>query len=148
MRTSAYSRPNKGSRLKPLRRQRAFTLLELLIVMLMLALLAGIALPRFGRLLDSITHAQERQAAVGMLEGLTMQANLQGRTFDLQAESPSHELASLPFLHLPDGWKIKVVHPIQFHFSGYCTGGDVELFDPAGESERLRMNAPRCSVES
>ncbi|WP_460534377.1 pilus assembly FimT family protein [Chitinimonas naiadis] len=131
-----------------LQSQRAFTLLELLIVMLVLALLAGMALPRFGRLLDSITHAQERQSVVGMLEGLTMQANLQGRTFELQADAPSHEIARLPFLHLPDGWKIKVARPIQFHFSGYCTGGEVELFDPAGESEHLQMNAPRCSIES
>lgn len=62
--------------MKPNRSKRGFTLLEMLVVMLIIALIMGIALPRFGALLGSQIKSDAR-SLVGTIEFAFFLANSQ-----------------------------------------------------------------------
>lgn len=97
MRTSGICLLNKH--LRPFRNRRGFTLLEILFVLSILGLLAGLALPRMTALYDSFQWAGERDEALRALADLGLTASRQSREFELTSY-PAPENAYLP-LTLP-----------------------------------------------
>jgi general secretion pathway protein G len=116
-----------------------YTILELLVVIFLISLLAGLAVPRLTSMYDSVQQAYEREEVLARLGGLGYLAFQQSRDFELVSypvetndNNPSNtsafteKKASRPIpLELPAGWQIRAEQPIQFFANGVCEGGMV-----------------------
>jgi len=100
-----------------------FTLIELMIVLFIVALLAGMIAPRLITFYDSVQAAYERDEVLSHLNELAYQAFQQSRDFTLTTY-PSIE--KIP-LELPAGWQLVAEKPIKFRANGACTGGKITL---------------------
>lgn len=116
------------------RRSRGFTLLELLVVLLLVALVTGLVAPSVMR---NQAAARERGMAAdlrALLEGLPLRAFARG--------SPqSYDDAALVGLlgQLPEGWEVKVATPLAYSGAGVAEGGDVLLTAPGRMTLAFRV---------
>jgi len=149
-----------------------YTLLELLTVLLIFSLLAGLTVPKLTTMYESMQRVYEQEEIVAQLAGLNYLAFQQGRDIELstfppiviQANAEDDELgASMPqteknlqtpplnsnYLDLPTGWQVKTQSPIIFFTNGACSGGEVVLVYQAEQPLviNLKMNPPFCQPE-
>jgi general secretion pathway protein G len=141
--TSATCHPNKPAPhpgRKP-GRQGAFTLLEMLVVLLIVGLLASMGLPRLQRLAQSLEWANQRQGLIGQIDNLPYQAYASAQEITLDTNAAS-------VIDIPADWQIKVAQPLRYSANGVCSGGQVTLRDPAGSEEVFTLKAPLCHIEA
>ena len=145
MLTSVICRRNNQGRNEagPFRQAGGFTIMELLLVMTILGLLAGMALPRVEVLYRSFSWASERDEVLRSIADLGLIASREGKAFDLirYPDSSGH----LP-LHLPDDWQIRARLPIHYRDNGVCTGGELSL-QYKGRKMKLELKPPFCQPE-
>ncbi len=120
-------------------RVHGFTLLELLVVMTLVALVAGVVAPAASRGLDAATQRGARQDALALLQSLPVRAQAAGQpqAWDAQALS-----AALP---LPEAWEWQLERPLRYGPNGVAEGGQVAL--SLGDGERLRWRVQAFSGE-
>lgn len=142
---------------------RGFTLLELLVVMLLLGLLAGIAMPRLTQIYDSLTGAATLDDILSRINALGYQALREGRAFELgeypppvratladeegepaEADAPEPSGAPPP-LELPPRWRLRADPPIRYHANGVCDGGTLEL-SLEDKVYQIELSPPFCSA--
>jgi prepilin-type N-terminal cleavage/methylation domain-containing protein len=105
--------------------RKGFTLLELLVVMALMALAAGLVTPAVQR---GLTAAQERAVASDMaalLDSLPVRAFQSGS--DLVVDGPTLG-RWLP--DLPVGWQLVVPQSLRYSPAGVATGGFVRVLAP------------------
>lgn len=151
-------------------RTRGFTLLELLVVLVIVGLIAGVAAPQLSILLDRVAFAMNREGverALALLpydafrrrEDLILPAsNSQGIDIDdvstnaiVMGKGGGDKKTSIqtPVLYnradlpLPAGWRIETQVPILFRASGYCTGGEVTI-RVGSYAYSYMLEAPDC----
>jgi general secretion pathway protein G len=120
---------------------RGYTLLELLVVILLLGVISGLAIPRLYALYESATRAFEREDLRRQIAALGYRAYVEARGFTLGDEEDT-SLRSLP-LAPPDGWQVAVTKPIAYHSNGVCSGGTLML-KHGGREEYLTLEPPLC----
>ena len=148
MRMSATCLRSK-SRVQQRQRVTGFTLVEILVVLVIVGLLAGISLPRLTTLYASVEQAGQRSALQEQIEGLGYRAYISGQAIVLDsssAESSSTVARNYP-LQLPLGWGIVLPKPIRYSSQGICSGGKLRLRLPNGAQEAFRLNPPLCRLE-
>lgn len=121
-------------RLGACRAQGGFTLLELLVVLALVALIAGLVAPVSLRGLDA---ARERGLASDLeaeLAGLPVLAFRSGEALTLDAQQLR---ARLP--DLPDDWTLSVEPPLRYGSSGMASGAEVSLLAPGRAKLRWRV---------
>jgi len=135
-----------------------YTLLELLVVLLVFSLLAGIIFPRLTTMYDSVQVAFERDEVFAHLGELGYLAFRQSRDFTLypsdsntdhsdEDESEDSKLIKEPsILKLPEGWKVQVDTPILFSANGVCNGGIIKL-QYQQQQFRVKLKPPFCQPE-
>lgn len=119
---------------------QGFTLVELLVVLVLISLLAGITVPAFVQMNDSAQRASERDQILSDLAALPYRAHVLGKSNLLKDASP------LPF-DLPAKWHLRIPHPISYRFTGVCEGGEVVLVSPDGVEYRVKLVPPRCQPQ-
>lgn len=152
-----------------------YTLLELLVVLLIFSLLAGVALPRLTSMYGSMQRAYERDEILAQLASLNYVAFQQGRDIELTTFPPikseaedvqDNELTEIVpqqennyqkqpiekpdyYLNLPTSWQIETKSPIMFFANGACSGGEVVLTYQAQPplAMTVKMNPPFCQPE-
>ena len=130
------------------RHASGFTLLELLVVMAVVGLLAGMIAPNLERLVGSIDRATRRDGLIADIAGLSFRAYALGQGFELKDDGLARLLRDGdPVLAVPNGWRVSVQPAIQFGFNGICSGGQVTLISPDGVREALQLRAPDCQIE-
>lgn len=138
-----------------------FTLLEMLVVLTVIALIAGIALPNFMKMMESFTTATKWSELLVELDGLPYRAYAQGQAIRLNSENAPQVLTSLP-----QGWTVNVERIekfgistnvsgtnqdsrnklIQYRENGWCDGGRVTFISDEGVRRTIELIAPRCGV--
>lgn len=132
-------------------RADGFTLIEILVVMLVMALLAGLVAPNVYRSIHSYELHTQRQAILAQLGEMSYRAYLAGQPIALETSSPESvsrgENQFQP--ELPPDWIIETKTPIHFSFTGVClSGGEIALIDPDGTRQIYTLAPPRCRPES
>ena len=137
-----------------------FTLLELLVVMAILAGLVAIALPSLNTLVARVRASFQRsdiEQQLRQLPLLVRQSGHSGILADPSQTTVAGSLAGDPTLRavseveraerlkiaLPSGWTMHIVKPVFYHFTGVCTGGEVDFSLPP-QSFRYILTAPLC----
>jgi len=121
---------------------RGYTILELLVVLVLLALVTGLAMPRLGNLYESAVRAFELQDLLQQISGLGHQAYRQGKAYRLGKLGQGEE-ALAPPLVIPEGWSISADSPVNYRDNGVCTGGAITLRQKFF-SQQWRLAAPLC----
>lgn len=121
---------------------RGFTLLELLVVLALIAAVAGLALPNFSRLLDSFASNTAWRAVEAELGDLSYRAFSSGRALKLDATSAHAHLATLP----PD-WQLTSAKPLVYRQNGWCEGGQITITAMDGQTRAYTLTAPKCEVQ-
>lgn len=116
-----------------------FTIIELVIVMLLISLIAGLVMPRFSRIYQNSIISYEKDDILTQLSsyGYTAFQNQQ----NYQLSSDDHTL-----LQLKEGWEIKIETPIHYYANGACTGGEI-VFYKGSKQYQVVLTAPFCQAK-
>lgn len=128
---------------------RGFTLLELMIVMVLLGLLAGLTLPALNRWYAALQGRSEASLVMEALRAQSFRAGalrrdlrLTERSFAPQAEGDKDiALARVP---LPEGWKLRRLVGATFRANGLCDDGLVALTSSSGSALLILIQGPSC----
>lgn len=95
---------------------KGFTLLELLVVLALISLLAGMVVPNLQRTIESIERSTQREQIISDIGQLSYRAFTAGMKFELNEEKLGVQLPDgSPMLLLPEGWTINISKPIGFN---------------------------------
>ncbi|MEQ5833664.1 type II secretion system protein [Marinobacter sp. NFXS9] len=128
-----------------------FTLLELMVVLLILALGAAVATPSLMRLADRLGERNERDALSQYLQDLPVAVMKAGEHFTLDATDGYVVLprafhgSPVPLPEVDEGYpRVWIPQTIEYRPNGACTGGNIHW--ELGEGRRFSqiLSAPVC----
>ena len=122
-------------------RDRGFTLLEMLVVLALIGVMAGLALPNFSRFLESFTNSSRWSGIEREIADLPYQVFSTGVALRLDAAA-----AALRIPAIPADWRVEVAAPILYRESGWCEGGRLAVVSAAGERRDYLLVAPACAA--
>lgn len=124
---------------------RGFTLVEILVVLVVIGLIAGVAMPNMVKMLQSTERASQRATLLGEIAGLGYRAYLTGQPLTL-GEAPAAGAKLQPPFQIPKGWQLETPQPITYNFNGICSGGKIILVSPDERRETFHLEPPRCKI--
>lgn len=116
--------------------QRAFTLLELLVVLSLIGLIAGVIAPRFSDFGDKLTLKNAQLEVRQKINGLPLLA--------LRSASPLHIDDQGAPTELPAGWRVTANPPIAYQSNGSCLGGQIDIWQGKIKRASMRLQPPFC----
>lgn len=126
---------------------RGFTLIEMVAVLTLAAVMAGVAVPAMQRWFDSISERAQLTEISIQFQRLASRAALLSETVKLSKLNWTSKLGDgSTMLSLPDGWLIVNEKPVIFFHSGICEGGIVELTGPQARKVKLNIASVSCDV--
>lgn len=148
--------------------RKGFTLLEMLVVLSLIGLMAGIIAPDLMTMTDRIDFAMNREKFEHNIAALPYEAFRQKKDFLLSSTtdqdsadatvttmsmrtvtSTLDNLITIPIsverasLVMPPNWTLKMETPILYRAAGYCSGGMIELHVGASIYQ-YELKAPDC----
>ena len=127
-------------------KSHGFTLIEILVVMVVIGLLAGVAVPRLYDLSHRFEIASQRDNLVLAIGNIGYRAYQTGQPLRLNSTGGTASNGAEAAVSLPPGWQIELVKPIDYSFNGICSGGSITLHGPDGYLEQLVLTAPLCQT--
>lgn len=126
---------------------QGFTLIEMMAVLTLAALMAGVALPAMQRWFDSISEKAQLTEVAIQFQRLASRAALLSQTVRLDKTNWTNKLGdNEAALALPDGWSLLNETPVVFFHSGVCGGGKIDLLAANGRKVVLNITPVTCDV--
>jgi general secretion pathway protein G len=116
--------------------QRAFTLLELLVVLSLIGLIAGVIAPRFSDFGDKLTLKNTQLEVRQKINGLPLLALRSASQLRIDDQGAPTEL--------PTNWRATANPPIVYRSNGSCLGGQVEIWQGTTKRANARLQPPFC----
>ena len=153
--------------------QTGFTLLELVVVLALLALVAGLAIPNLERLYAGAVRSTERAYILDQFASLGRRAMQRSRAYVVVGSGDASRAAAgeaddpgaarrrpsgfaLPpaaradhaadVIDVPDGWEIAFDEPLVVRANGVCLGASLTLRHLGAVDVRVRLEPPFCRV--
>lgn len=136
-----------------MRRERGFTLVELLVVFAIMALVAGLVPMAYGRVREASQYREAVRTIMSQLRSARVLAITEGREtrFALDLHNRQYGLEGAPGNDLPEPLQLRVtvadreIAPggqaaIRFLPSGGASGGSIEVLRAPGSGTRLRVD--------
>lgn len=131
----------------PRLRSAGFTLIEMMAVLALAALMAGVAIPAMQRWFDSVSERAQLAEVSIQFQRLASRAALLSQTVRLNKSSWQNKLGDgETTLALPEGWSLLNEKDLIFYHSGICAGGTVDLAGPHERNVQLQIAAVSCDV--
>lgn len=129
-------------------KSRGFTLVEILVVLVVIGLIAGVAMPNMVKMLQSAERAGQRDTLLSEIAGLGYRAYLTGQPLTLGGAPVAGEGGETqPPFQIPQGWQLEIPRPITYNFNGICSGGQIILVSPDERREIFQLEPPRCKIQ-
>lgn len=122
-----------------------FTLIEILVVLVITGLLAGVALPRLLAMSQRYEIAAQRESLLTEISNLGYRAYSSGQPAELTSLA-APATANAP-ISIPRGWRIEAQQPVRYSFNGICSGGKITLLGPDEFREVFQLRPPLCKPE-
>lgn len=127
------------------RKNRGYSLIELLVVLVIMGLVAGVVLPNMARLYESYKLSTDWSDIRDQVNSLGLLAYQEDKPYQLTSGEPLIGIAVFP-LQLPDGWKYQTSVSIQYKSSGACLGGELLFFYNDDLYRVQQLKVPNCQV--
>jgi prepilin-type N-terminal cleavage/methylation domain-containing protein len=131
---------------KPVTAGKGFTLLEMLVVLLITALVAGVVFPALTQLAGSVQRSLDRDEVRMIMNGLAQEVRAGGSAVlltDLPASAPSITAAEL----VQAGVSMSAIRPVFVSAAGFCPfGGELKVMLHEREYNAV-IEAPLCRFE-
>ncbi len=118
--------------------------MELLVVLLLLGLLAGVGFPQLQKTFASYEYAEEKRQVLANLTGLTEQSIKNFVDFDLLGQPVDTKTLAGDW---GEYWQIYIEKPIHFYKSGSCSGGELWIIDKTNKSGILYELLPPFCIQ-
>ncbi len=141
------SAPSHSLSITPIRASRVasfgFTLLEMLVVLALIAVVAGLAIPNFGNMLDRFSAATTWREVEAEIGDLPYRVFSSGVMVQLDPQNVRDYLKSVPA-----DWQVTLVTPIRYRETGWCDGGSLAITASDGAKRKYVLVAPRCEARA
>lgn len=121
---------------------RGFSLLEMLVVLAILGLAAGLVAPSLFRTVDRVRAAGQRDAIQRLILAMPVIARSEGRAI---VWSPGAAVSAPAGSAWPEGWQVYPLTPLYVGINGWCSGARLEARGP-GERMGFEVLSPDCRV--
>ena len=141
MRMSGSCRPSSG---QAGRRSVAqgFSLLELLVVLMLIAVMTALVAPRLQGTVEAIASSGERAEVARQLEGLPLLARQQALPIQV---APAQDMRAL-LPGLPEGWQVQPLTLLKIAANGVCSDARLRVAG-RGSVEEWSLAVPDCKVD-
>jgi prepilin-type N-terminal cleavage/methylation domain-containing protein len=130
-----------------LRMTRGFTLIEMMAVLTLAALMAGVAIPAMQRWFDSISERAQLTEISIQFQRLASRTALLSQTVAIDKATWTNKMGDgEAALALPEGWSVVSEKPVVFYHSGVCGGGVLDLSGPQQRRLQLQIAGVTCDV--
>lgn len=128
-------------------RQRGFTLIEMMVVMVLMGLISAVALPNFERWFSSTQQRVDAARIALQVQNLLARAAVLNQSIDVTSSTVRQILVDgKPALDLPEGWRLGPQDKLSVYGSGYCTPGRMTFVSKSKQQVAIEIRDQQCAV--